>query len=104
MATDCGIRTYHGITPYKRDVLLSELKKQGATYEGSNPYVIDVHKGGVILKGTWHSNEQSIDVEIVDKWKIASCDRVWNTLEPAIKAVVDKPEPPPAKPAGRSLL
>jgi hypothetical protein len=93
MSTSCDVNTYQGITKAKINAVLDALKKQGATLTGSNPWLANVHKGGVILKGTWSEPSATLVVSIDDKAFYAPCGAVWDAVDPMVKKVQAMPEP-----------
>jgi LPXTG-motif cell wall-anchored protein len=87
MAADCPVKVYDFIDQPKIDTIIKELQGQGATITGQNPWQVDVHKGGVILGAAWDRAASRLVVTILDKSGWASCDRVWNAIDPQLKTV-----------------
>lgn len=94
MATDCTVNTYDFIDQGKIDTIIKELQGQGATITGQNPWQVDVHKGGVILGAAWDKAASRLVVTILDKSVLASCNAVWEVVDPQMKTVQAQPSAP----------
>lgn len=62
MGNLCGEHHYGNITKVKVDKILDQLKANGATIGGTNPWDVDVHNNGVKLMGTWNEANLSLSV------------------------------------------
>lgn len=100
MSTDCEVRRYEKINPYRRDVILRALKKEGATLTGSNPYDADMNRHGVKLHGSWNGASNVLEVAVADKNFYVSCAKVWEAIDPMVVKVQGMEEPAPLPSTG----
>ena len=49
----CGARDYPGITQRKIDLMIAELRRQGMTVTGANPWHVDTKQHGFKVDGRW---------------------------------------------------
>ncbi len=83
----CGVRNYANITKEKVTLMLTELKEQGFTVKGSNPWSINTNKFGVVLQGTWIEPSSTLRVIVSDKSFLAPCGTIWNTIDPLLNGL-----------------
>jgi len=92
MGTDCEVRTYDNIDQNKINIITEELRSEGATIEGANPWTATMHKGGVVLAGLWDKPTSRLQITIAEKgvgWGVPlpTCAQVWEAVEPQIQKV-----------------
>lgn len=91
MATDCEVKVYDYIDQGKIKTIIAELQGQGATIAGDNPWQADMHKGGVVLGGSWDQGASRLTITILAKSMLASCNAVWEAVDPQMKTVQARP-------------
>lgn len=86
----CGTKTFTGITPYKRDVIVDAIKNAGGTITGDNPYHATGLQAGTVLDGTWNPADNTL---VVTMDTDPPCFAVWPKIEGMIQKVQAMPEP-----------
>ncbi|MEM6831373.1 MAG: hypothetical protein AAF551_12735 [Bacteroidota bacterium] len=92
MSSKCGTHQYDAINRVKIDQILKALEENGATITGDNPWEVDVHTGGVKLRGTWDERASTLSVIVTAKNVFAPCSKIWSTIDPLINHISDLPE------------
>lgn len=87
MSTNCGEHHYGNITKLKIDQILEQLKQNGATITGSNPWDVDVHKYGVKLRGTWSEANLGLTIGVTAKDWYVPCNKIWETIDPLVNHI-----------------
>lgn len=87
MSSLCGEHHYGNITKTKIDQILEQLKKNGATISGNNPWNVDVHNHGVKLQGIWNESNSSLSIIVTSKSWYVPCSKIWDTIDPLINHI-----------------
>ncbi|MCX6156242.1 MAG: hypothetical protein NT007_18990 [Candidatus Kapabacteria bacterium] len=87
MSSLCGEHHYGNISQTKIDKILNELRKNGATISGNNPWDVDVHNNGVILRGTWNQATSTLSIIVTEKNFYVPCSKIWETIDPIINHI-----------------
>jgi len=87
MASLCGEHHYGNITKTKIDSILDQLKKNGATITGNNPWTVDIHQHGIILQGTWDEKTSTLTIIVTNKNWYVPCQKIWDTIDPLIQHI-----------------
>jgi hypothetical protein len=86
----CGVHNYPSITQAKVDLMIAEMRRQGMTVTGANPWDVDTKQHSVKLRGTWDSGKQILSVIVTDKDWYVPCGEIWtkiDSLMPHIQAL-----------------
>lgn len=83
----CGVHSYANITQDKINKMLAELKQQGFSVTGSNPWTINTNKYSVVLQGTWVELTSTLSVIVTDKSFLVPCSKIWDTIDPLINGL-----------------
>ncbi len=87
MSSKCGEHHYGNITKVKIDQILEQLKNNGASIKGNNPWDVDVHNHGVKLRGTWDEKTSSLSIIVTDKSFYVPCSMIWNKIDPLVNHI-----------------
>ncbi len=87
MSSLCGEHHYGNINKTKIDQILDQLKKNGATISGNNPWNVDVHNHGVKLQGTWNESNSTLTIIVTAKSWYVPCSKIWDTIDPLINHI-----------------
>jgi hypothetical protein len=87
MADLCGEYQYQNITQIKINKILEQLKLNGATITGNNPWLVDVNSNGVKLSGSWNPSTATLAVVVTDKSWYVSCSKIWDKIDPLINHI-----------------
>ncbi|HEX7842304.1 MAG TPA: hypothetical protein VF469_32755 [Kofleriaceae bacterium] len=85
----CGVRNYPNITQDKINLMIAEMRRQGMTVTGANPWDVDVRQHGVKLRGTWSSGAQTLSVIVTDKNWYVPCAKIWETIDGLMPHIQD---------------
>ena len=80
----CGAHHYGNIDRVKIEAIIAQLKKQGATVTGDNPWDVDTRNNGVKLRGSWDKATSTLTIIVTDKSWYVPCSRIWDTIDPLI--------------------
>lgn len=80
----CGAHHYGNIDQTKVDGIIGQLKKQGATVTGNNPWDVDTHNHGVKLRGSWDKATSTLTIIVTAKNWYVPCSKIWETIDPLI--------------------
>ena len=83
----CGKRTYSGIQRTHIDDMIIRLWSNGAYVSDSNPWTVVTHKFGIVLQGNWDAQQELLDVIILKKDFVVSCEKLWENLDRLIAGV-----------------
>ncbi|MBF0540065.1 MAG: hypothetical protein HQK91_01260 [Nitrospirae bacterium] len=79
---------YGGISKPKMEEIILELKNNGCSITGANPWNVDVHQFGIKLKGTWSGDTgKNLTVEVTDKSFLVPCSMIWDKIDPIMKHI-----------------
>jgi len=84
MNSKCGEHHFGNITKTKVDQILDQLKKNGATIIGNNPWDVDVHNHGVKLQGNWNESNSTLSINVKEKDFYVPCSKIWDTIDSLI--------------------
>ena len=88
----CDVRSYNGVTPAIRDVLLAKLAQDGMAVTGNNPWDIDTNKHGVHLRAAWDPATQALHLIVTSGeggyFGAVTCERIWERIDPVINEVL----------------
>jgi len=83
----CGTHTYHGYDQEKINNVIAELKANGCTVTGNNPWDVDTHRYGVKLRGQWDEASGVLSVIVTDKKWYVPCSKIWDFIDPLLAHV-----------------
>jgi hypothetical protein len=84
MSSKCGEHHYGNITKTKIDQILEQLKNNGASISGNNPWGVDIHKYGIKLQGAWNESNLTLSITVIEKDFYVPCSKIWDTIDPLI--------------------
>ena len=87
MSSLCGEHHYGNITKPKIDQIIDQLKKNGATVSGNNPWDVDTHNHGIKLQGTWDESSSTLTIIVTAKNFYVPCSKIWDTIDPLINHI-----------------
>ena len=78
---------YSNINSDKINLIIGTLKKNGASVQGENPWMVDTNNFGIKLVGTWDAASERLSVEVTDKSFFVPCNKIWEQLDPMIQKI-----------------
>ena len=87
MADLCGEHRYENISQAKINKILEQLKINGASITGNNPWLVDVNNSGVKLSGSWNQSTATLAVVVTDKSWYVPCSKIWDKIDPLINKI-----------------
>jgi hypothetical protein len=87
---ESGTRHFTGITRLKIDMMFKALATHGAAITGSNPWDIDTHKHGVILRAEWNEAASILALSVANRSWYVSSAKVWDHVEPLMRTVQER--------------
>jgi hypothetical protein len=81
---NCGTHSYGNIDQTKIDAIITQLKSNGATVSGNNPWDVDTRNHGVKLQGAWSKKTSKLSVAVIDRNWYVPCTKIWDTVDPLI--------------------
>ena len=84
---ESGTRHFTGITRSKIDMMFKALTSHGAAVTGSNPWDIDTHKHGVILRAEWNEAASTLALSVANRSWYVSSAKVWGHIDPLLRTV-----------------
>jgi hypothetical protein len=88
----CGVRNYPNITQQKVDLMLAEMRRQGMTVTGSNPWDVDTKQHGVKLRGAWNGGTRTLSVIVTDKAWYVPCGKIWEKIDGLMPHIQELPD------------
>jgi hypothetical protein len=75
------ILTYVNINQVKIDMMFNALLSRGAVITGSNPWDIETHQHGILLRAEWKEAASTLAVSVThSNWYIPR-EMVWNHID-----------------------
>jgi hypothetical protein len=87
---ESGTRHFTNITRSKIDLMFTVLTSHGAAITGSNPWDIDTHKHGVILRAEWNEAASTLALSVAGRSWYVSSAMVWDQIDPLLRTVQER--------------
>jgi hypothetical protein len=78
---DCGTHYYGNLTKQKVDAIVGELRSNGVTVTGGNPWDVDTKQSGVKLRGEWVNTTMTLAVTVTDCAWYVPCSMIWEKID-----------------------
>ena len=87
----CGQpHSYPSIDKTKIDKIINALTSNGGHVQGTNPWVVDTNKHGIVLRGAWTESTSTLTVEVLKKDFFVPCSMIWEKIDPMIEQIANK--------------
>ncbi len=82
-----GARNYDNIGRSEIEMMLHVLISQGFTIRGQNPWYVETHHHGVVLKGVWDEAASTLTLSVTGRNWYVSYAMVWNRIDLLMRSI-----------------
>ena len=86
---DYGTHNFGNISRTSVDAILDELIAQGSLVTGTNPWIVDTKKHGVLLKGEWDEATLTLAITVTEADWYVTHKAVWQNIDSLMSGVQD---------------
>jgi hypothetical protein len=85
---ECEEHIYRKVSARIKDALLAKLRSSGMNVSGENPWEIDTHEHGVMLRAVWDPSTQVLHLIVTSSDFGVPCFLIWGKIEPILKGII----------------
>jgi len=82
-----GVRNYDNIGRSEIERMLGALTSHGFTLTGQNPWHVDTHRHGVILKGEWDEDASTLALSVTGRNWYVTHAMVWDQIDSLLRKI-----------------
>jgi hypothetical protein len=86
---DYGTHNFGNISRISVDAILNELIAQGSLVTGTNPWIVDTKKHGVLLKGEWNEATLTLAITVTEADWYVTRKAVWQNIDSLMSGIQD---------------